>query len=121
MPTFAIRGATVADENSEHAILTAARELVKEIIAANRLEAAQVVSALFTLTPDLNAAFPSRGAREIGWTEVALLDAQQPAVRGDLARCIRVLVHFNRVEKGDPVRHVYLKAARALRPDRLSF
>jgi chorismate mutase len=72
---------------------------------------------LFTLTPDLDAAYPSRAAREMGWTEVALLDAQQPRVQGDLARCIRVLIHCNLERERNELEHVYLGAARVLRPD----
>ena len=33
--------------------------------------AEDVVSAIFTTTPELTAAFPALAARELGWTEVA--------------------------------------------------
>ena len=116
MPTFAVRGATAADTNTESAILAAARELLTEITRVNRLVPGELVSVFFTMTADLDAAFPTRAAREMGWTHVALLDALEPQVRGDLQRCLRVLIHFNR-EDGGLVRHVYLGAARTLRPD----
>ncbi len=116
MPTFALRGATTAAANTSDAILNATRELLSELARANGLEPGDIVSALFTVTPDLNAAFPARAARELGWTQAALLDAQAPAVPGDVPRCIRVLIHFNR-ERAEPRRHVYLGGARALRPD----
>ena len=117
MPTLAIRGAITADANTEDAILAAARQLLVEIASSNHLVPEEVISVLFTITPDLDAAFPTRAARELGWTQVPLLDAQQPRVRGDLARCIRVLLHFQRQRAPDSVHHVYLGAARALRPD----
>ncbi len=117
MTTFAIRGATTAAANTEQDILDAARELLTEIVRANQLAPSELISALFTLTADLDAAFPSRAARELGWTGAALLDAQQPKVRGDLPRCIRVLIHFNRAAAAQDVRHIYLGAARSLRPD----
>ncbi len=119
MPTFAVRGATTADENSERAIFEATRDLLAELSAANQLEPGDIISAFFTMTPDLDAAFPARTARQLGWTQVALLDAQQPVVKGDLERCIRVLVHFNRSDSL-PAHHIYLKGARSLRPDLLS-
>jgi chorismate mutase len=117
MPTHAIRGAITADANTEEAILAAAHELLTEIAGANRLIPEEVISVLFTMTPDLDAAFPTRAARELGWTQVALLDAQQPHVRGDLARCLRVLLHFQRECAPGSIHHIYLGAARTLRPD----
>ncbi len=117
MPTHAIRGAIAADANTADAILAAARELLLEIARANHLVPEEVISVLFTMTSDLDAAYPTRAARELGWTQVALLDAQQPRVRGDLARCIRVLLHFQRERSPDSIHHIYLGAARALRPD----
>ena len=113
---MALRGATTATANTEEAILAAARELLSELTRANRLQPDELVSILFTMTADLNAVFPTRAARELGWTRVALLDARPPEVRGDLEHCIRVLIHLNR-ENGGAARHVYLGAARALRPD----
>lgn len=117
MPTRAIRGATTAAENSETAILAAAHELLREIARANALRADDIISVLFTLTPDLDAAYPTRAAREMGWTHVALLDAQQPRVRGDLERCLRVLIHFETDRAPHDIKHVYLGAAKRLRPD----
>ncbi len=117
MLTFTIRGATVANENTEAAILDAARELLSEIARANNLTPREILSILFTLTADLDAAFPTRAARELGWTHVALLDMQQARVQGDLARCIRVLLLIETERELKVVRHIYLRAARSLRPD----
>lgn len=119
MPTLAIRGATTADANTEDAILAAAQELLSEIAQSNHLVPEEVVSVIFTMTDDLDAAFPTRAARELGWTQVPLLDAMQPHVRGDLERCIRVLLHVQRERATDSIHHIYLGAARALRPDLL--
>lgn len=117
MPMRAIRGATTVTENSPDAILNAARELLSAIVHANALEPTQIISVIFTMTPDLDAAYPTRAAREMGWTHVALLDAQQPRVQGDLARCIRVLIHCETERAAGEIRHVYLGAAKGLRPD----
>ncbi|MBI4674422.1 MAG: chorismate mutase [Chloroflexi bacterium] len=117
MPTRAIRGATVVAENTETAILSAARELLQEIARANALQADQLISIIFTFTRDLDAVYPTRAARELGWTGVALLDAQQPHVQGDLPRCLRVLVHCESARAVSEMKHIYLHAAKRLRPD----
>ena len=117
MPTRAIRGATVAAENSETAILSAARELLQEIARANALHPDDLISVIFTFTRDLDAAYPTRAAREMGWTQVALLDAQQPHVQGDLERCLRVLIHCETARTAHELNHIYLYEAKRLRPD----
>jgi len=113
-----IRGATTAEENTAEAILAATRELLVRIVEVNDLEVEDVASAIFTTTPDLMAAFPAKAAREMGWRDVALLDAQEIPVPGSLERCIRVLIHWNTEKSAAEIRHVYLRGARTLRPDR---
>jgi chorismate mutase len=117
MPTRAIRGATTATENSDTAILGAASELLRAILVANGLAPEHLISILFTLTSDLDAAYPTRAAREMGWTDIPLLDAQQPRVQGDLPRCVRVLVHCDTELAKRDIKHVYLGEAKRLRPD----
>ncbi len=113
-----IRGATVSAANTPDAILGASRELLEALVTANGLEPDDIASILFTVTTDLDAAFPATSVRTLGWTEVAALDAQAPVVPGDLSHCIRVLVHWNTDHSPDEIRHVYLRDARRLRPDR---
>jgi len=120
MPIRGLRGATTANENTREAIWAATRELLEALVRANGFDAADVASVYFTATPDLNAAFPAAAARALGWTDTALLDAQAPAVPGDLPRCIRVLIHWNTERAQKEMRHVYLNEARRLRPDRVS-
>ena len=112
-----IRGATTVEANEVGAILAATRELLQALVAANGLDARDLASVIFTVTPDLDAAFPAREARDIGWTEVPLLDALEIPVPGSLPRCIRVLIHWNTDRRQDEVEHVYLRGAQALRPD----
>jgi chorismate mutase len=112
-----IRGATSVDVNNAEAIMTATRELLERIVALNDLSVEDVGSVVFTATSDLDAAYPARAAREMGWTNTPLLCMQEMAVAGSLPRCIRVLVHWNTDRTPDQVRHVYLGGARALRPD----
>jgi chorismate mutase len=112
-----IRGATTVDDDTTEAILAATTELLAEIVGANDVDSHDVASALFTVTPDLTAAFPARAARNLGWRQVPLLDAQEVPVPGSLARCVRVLIHWNTTKLQSEIRHVYLRGAAALRPD----
>ena len=114
-----VRGATTADENSREAILAATRELMSQLIEANRMDAEDVASAIFTTTADLNAAYPAVAARTLGWSDVALLCAREINVPQSVPLCIRVLIHWNTVARADEIQHVYLKGAVKLRPDRV--
>jgi chorismate mutase len=115
--TRAIRGATTVAHNSKEDIVNSAEELLVEIIKQNRLDSAEIASIIFTTTRDLDAEFPAVGARKIGLTDVPLLCATEIPVPGSLERCLRCLVHVNTTLTQDDVRHIYLHAARALRPD----
>jgi chorismate mutase len=113
-----IRGATTADANTPDAILAATRELLLLIIEGNDLDSADIGSALFTTTPDLNAEFPALAARELGWHDVALMCGHEMHVPGALSKCVRVLIHWNTPKTQAEIRHVYIHGARNLRPDR---
>lgn len=112
-----IRGAITVKENSAEEIYRATQELLQELARANQFDRQDVISALFTVTPDLNAAFPATGAREIGWVDVPMMCGQEIPVAGALPGCIRVLLHVNTAR--EQVRHVYLRGAEKLRPDLL--
>ncbi len=112
-----IRGAVCVEENEPDAILTAARRLLDSIVAANGVAYEDVASVIFTTTGDLDTAYPARAAREMGWTEVPLLCMEEMEVKDSLPYCIRVLIHWNTNHAQHEIRHVYLGAARALRPD----
>jgi Chorismate mutase type I len=58
-------------------ILAATDELLRTLIEANELQPDDIVSGLFTVTSDLDAAFPARAAEEFGWNIVALLHATE--------------------------------------------
>jgi chorismate mutase len=112
-----IRGATSVDINDADSIIAATRELLERIVVANDLLVKDVASVTFTATPDLDATYPARAAREMGWVNTPLLCMQEMVVAGSLPRCIRVLVLWNTDRSPDQIRHVYLGRARALRPD----
>jgi chorismate mutase len=113
-----IRGAITVDSNTSHDILAAGRELLEEMVAANGVRPENVAAALFTATRDLDADFPARAAREMGWSDVPLMCGNEIAVPGGLDRCLRILLLINTEKRPDEVVHVYLKGARVLRPDR---
>ena len=54
--------------------LAATRELINEILRRNELHPELVISAFFTATPDLTAAFPAEAVRQLGYTSWAALD-----------------------------------------------
>ncbi len=87
------------------------------MVALNDLTTADIISALFTVTPDLRSAFPAHAARELGWTDVALLCTMEIPVPGAIARCVRVLLHVETSTPRKHLRHVYLRGARGLRPE----
>ena len=118
MPIRGIRGATVAAANTVDAIRGATRELLLALTEANALDPADIGSVIFSTTSDLTAEPPARAARELGWTDTALMCLAEMETDGGLQRCIRVLIHWNTVKAMADVRHVYLHAAAQLRPDR---
>ena len=112
---FAIRGAVEVKSDSAAAIAAAVAKLCEEIARQNRLSVKEIVSAIFTLTPDLTSSFPARAAREQGWNGVPMLCAQEIPVPGSPPRICRALVHARGRRKP---RHVYLgRAGMMLRPD----
>ena len=113
----AIRGATTVDSDTPDQIRHATRELLETIVARNDITSADVISAIFTVTHDLTSEFLARGVRELGWLDVPLLCTLEIPVPGSLPKCIRVLLHVESSASRTELRHVYLHAARALRPD----
>jgi len=113
-----LRGATTAATNTRPAILDATAELLRALQEANGFRPEEVESAIFTSSPDLTAEYPARAARLLGWTDVPLLGAAEVAVADGLPRCIRVLLHFYTTKPQRELKHMYLRDAAKLRPDR---
>jgi chorismate mutase len=113
---YALRGAISVDRNEPEAIWAASEALARALLESNGLAPEQLVSAVWTATPDLNAAFPATGARRGGFASVPMLGAQELAVPGAPEAIIRVLVHVDG-PRPNRLEHVYLGRAAALRPD----
>ena len=113
-----IRGATTCEANTSEAILQATRELLVLLIEANDLDSEDIGSVIFSTTPDLNAEFPALAARSLGWNDVALICTHEMNIAKALPRCIRVLIHWNTPKSQSEIKHVYIKEARSLRPER---
>jgi chorismate mutase len=111
-----LRGATRAARDDSDSIRAVTRELLTEMMRRNGLDRESLVSAFFTVTPDLVSEFPARAARELGWDEVAMLCSTEIPVPGSIDRVVRVLLHAE-LPKNSSVRHVYLNGAEELRPD----
>lgn len=117
MAVRAIRGAITVSENTKESILEGTKDLLVELVDRNNLDKSDIISAFFTVTNDLNAAFPAVAGREMGWNDISLMCTNEIDVPGSLKKCIRVLVHFNTDKGNHEIKHVYLKGAVALRPD----
>lgn len=117
MTVRALRGATqiVGDDRDEY--FAQIQELLREMFSQNQLNAEDLISILFTATPDLKIDFPAAAARKMGLTEVPLMCAVEMDIVGALPRTIRVLAHANLDRSRSEIKHIYLGGAVVLRPD----
>ena len=116
MVVRAVRGATSVGENTAEAILESTTDLLTEVLARNALATEDLISIIFTATPDLTAEFPAVAARVAGLTRIPLLCTSEIPVSGSLGMCIRLLLHCTAPRERE-IHHVYLREARRLRPD----
>lgn len=113
---FALRGATTVDEDTSDAIAARTAELLGLLLERNEVVVGDIVSVIFSATPDLCADFPAVAARGMGLSGTPLLCCQEIPVRGAVERCIRVLMHVY-LPVGQRPHHVYVHGARQLRLD----
>ncbi len=113
----AVRGAITAAKNNEQEIIDATKYLLSEMIKQNNLTEDDLISIIFTVTPDLDQAFPARAARECGFTQTPLMCSVEIPVPGSLPLCIRILIHCHTSLSKAEIRHLYLRDAVKLRPD----
>lgn len=112
----AIRGAITVDADTSEDIGAGTAELLGAVMARNHLAVDDIVSILFSATPDLRADFPAVAARQMGLSHTPLLCCQEIAVEGAIGRCLRVLLYVY-LPAAEAVHHVYLRGARQLRLD----
>jgi len=113
----AFRGATQLSGDTKAEMREAVVELLQELLKANSISNEDLISILFTATPDLQSDFPAAGVRELGLVDLPLICAQELDVKGSLPRTIRLLVHANSTLLRSEVTHKYLRGAVVLRPD----
>lgn len=113
-----IRGATTVQQNDADEILTATSELLQAIVEANDFLPEDIGSVFITVTQDITATFPAIAIRTlIGWELVPLMCSLEVPVENSLPKCIRLMVQVNTTKSQAEINHVYLKEAKALRPD----
>ena len=113
----AFRGATQLSADTKEEMRSAVVELLKEILSVNSLGHEDLISILFTATPDIQSDFPAAGVREFGLVDLPLICAQELDIKGALPRTIRLLIHANSSLSRAQISHVYLRGAAILRPD----
>jgi len=92
-------------------------ELVAEMLERNGMSTEDLISIVFTATPDLHSEFPAAAARQLALGDVPLLCAQELDVPGSLPRVVRVLAHAETALARAEIVHVYLRGAEVLRKD----
>ncbi|MCB0919731.1 MAG: chorismate mutase [Actinobacteria bacterium] len=117
MAVRAIRGAVQLQQDDLGEMTEAVTELLTTILQRNELSIDDLISILFTSTPDLVCGFPATAARGLGLGDVPLLCAQELDIEGSLPRVVRVMLHAEMDVDRAGVNHVYLRGAEALRRD----
>lgn len=112
-----IRGAIQVAADTQDAVLSATTKLLAQIFESNSVEPENVISAIFTTTPDLLSVFPAEAARSLGLSDTPLICAQEIDVPGSLGRVVRILLWVYSPLEKSAIRHVYLDGAEALRRD----
>ena len=117
MSVRAIRGAVQLAVDSKEEMFGEVPSLLLEMIKANGITEKDLISILFTVTPDITSDFPAAAARSLGWSEVPLICAVEIAVPGALPLVVRVLMHVESSKNRGNITHIYRGGAKALRPD----
>lgn len=112
-----VRGATTVEENTQEQILARVAELLAGMVTQNDLQTEDIAAVIFSSTADLNAAFPAKAAREMGWLDVPLFGTQEIEAADAVAKCVRVLLLWNTTKTQKEIKHLYLRGAAVLRRD----
>ena len=117
MAVRAVRGAIQLDIDDRDHLMAGTTELIKQVLEQNGLTVDDLISMLFTATPDLHSEFPALAARELGIVDVPLMCAAEIDVTGAMPRVVRLLAHVDTLRSKSEIQHVYLGGAAALRRD----
>ena len=117
MKVRAFRGATQLKGDDSAEMEDAVCELLNEIFEVNQIAREDLISILFTSTPDWNSEFPAKTARSLELGSVPLICAVEVNVAGALERTIRVMIHAHSELTLDQARHIYRRGAEVLRRD----
>jgi chorismate mutase len=117
VPVRAIRGATQLEVDERDHLLERTTELVRAVLTENQLDFDDLISIIFTATPDVRSEFPAYAARSLGLVDVPLLCTVELDIGGAMNRVVRLLMHVETSLSRAEVTHVYLHGARNLRRD----
>lgn len=115
MTVRAIRGATRLSADDADEMGAAVVELLTTLIDGNELSRDDLISVMFTATPDVHSCFPAAAARGMGLTDVPLMCAQELDVPGAMPLVIRVMAHVDTQRDRAAIWHPYLRGTEALR------
>ena len=114
---LALRGAITLERDEREHLLDRVQRLLTEMLERNDVAHDDVISILFTATPDVHSVFPAVAARQMGLGDVPLICAQELDIEGAMPLCIRIMMHLETGRTRAELRHVYLEQARSLRDD----
>ena len=117
MAVRAVRGAIQVDQDERQQLLDATTELLRAVLGRNGLGQEDLISVVFTATPDLTSEFPAYAARQLGLVDVPLMCATEISVAGAMPRVVRLMAHVETDLPRADIHHVYLRGAAALRRD----
>jgi len=118
MTLLAIRGATTCDHDTKDEITKVTTELLIEVMQRNSLSTDDIISVLFTATPDIHSEFPATVARTLeGFSEVPVMCAQELDIHGSMKNCIRIMMHVDIPKERKEIKHVFMGNAKNLRKD----
>jgi chorismate mutase len=113
----AVRGAIQLERDEREHLLSSVGELVRAVFDANGFSLEDLISVIFTATPDLHSEFPALAARELGLGDVPLICTQELDIAGAMPRVVRLMAHVETDRPRSAIQHVYLRGAAALRLD----
>lgn len=117
MAIRSVRGAITIDADGPDEVRDAVHELLTSIVEANGIAVDDVVSMLFSCTPDISSIYPGAPARDMGFVHCGIMCLQEMDVWGGLPSCIRVMLLIETDKAQKDIVHIYLRDAKQLRPD----